>query len=110
MITFLKRLLCKHRNLKFVRNVYGDEINYLSRWKSTVRSIYRCQACGSTVFKSELYLPGEVALLPIDILPVRTTPPNELPRQGDLYWDVFQHCYQYYDDGGWRVVERGGEA
>lgn len=33
----IKRILCKHENLDFVRNIYGDEINRIS-----LKYIYRC--------------------------------------------------------------------
>ena len=36
---------CLHPNLKFVRNIYGDEINV---WSGN-RSIWRCRRCGRTV-------------------------------------------------------------
>lgn len=41
---WLKRILCDHDDLIFVRNVYGDEINELN-----CRSIYKCSNCEATV-------------------------------------------------------------
>lgn len=41
MIKILKMLFCKHR-YEFVRNLYGDEINY----HNGKRNEYRCVKCG----------------------------------------------------------------
>lgn len=37
--------------MHFVRNVYGDEINHLGG----KRSVWRCQDCGSIVYRGELH-------------------------------------------------------
>lgn len=50
----IKRILCKHENLDFVRNIYGDEINWIST-KHLYRSIWVCRECGKIIYKGELY-------------------------------------------------------
>lgn len=47
---FLKRLFCRHR-LRFVRNIYGDEI--ISRGYK--RSLWKCDECGKIVAKDDLH-------------------------------------------------------
>lgn len=49
-----KRLFCKHKNMTFVRNIYGDEINRISL-KHIYRSEWRCNDCGKIVYKGQLY-------------------------------------------------------
>lgn len=44
------KLFCKHKNITFLRNVYGDEINYIN-----ARSIWVCKDCNRTIRKNELY-------------------------------------------------------
>ena len=41
MFDFLKRKKCEH-DYEFVRNIYGDEIN----WCGGYRSEWRCKKCG----------------------------------------------------------------
>ena len=41
---FFNRMFCKHQVCDFVRNVYGDEINYLN-----CRSLWKCRKCGAEV-------------------------------------------------------------
>lgn len=53
-MNLLKRIFCSHDDLEFVRNVYGDEINWRSG-KNIVRSIWVCKNCGKTIYKSELH-------------------------------------------------------
>lgn len=53
MIGFLKRLFCKH-DLEYVRNVYGDEINYLGG----KRSIWKCAKCDKYELKDQLHSPN----------------------------------------------------
>ena len=50
---FFKRLFCNHNHIEFVRNIYGDEINYISVFY-TYRSQWKCKKCGETIYKSEL--------------------------------------------------------
>ena len=50
----IRRIFCKHKNLIFVRNIYGDEINQVSL-KHTYRSIWVCEDCGKIIYKGELY-------------------------------------------------------
>ena len=49
----LKRLFCKHKDQKFIRNIYGDEINRIST-KKIFRSEWKCNECGKTIYHSEL--------------------------------------------------------
>lgn len=51
MFDLIKRLLCRHRNLRFVRNLYGDQITH-SGYK---RSEWKCKHCGAWVLKSALH-------------------------------------------------------
>lgn len=44
-MNWLKRLLCRHEALAFVRNLYGDQIIEWG-WK---RSLWRCKRCKSLV-------------------------------------------------------------
>lgn len=47
-----KRLFCRHQNLEFVRNLYGDEIVDWG-WK---RSVWACKRCDAAVGKDELHV------------------------------------------------------
>lgn len=47
---FFKRFTCKHTNQTFIRNIYGDEIN----WTGGKRSIWKCDDCGKVIFSDEL--------------------------------------------------------
>ena len=49
MVNLIKRLFCKHE-YEFVRNIYGDEIN----WCGGKRSIWKCKKCGKLQYSSEL--------------------------------------------------------
>lgn len=49
----LKKIFCKHENLEFIRNIYGDEINRVSL-KHIYRSIWKCKDCGKIVYKGKL--------------------------------------------------------
>lgn len=51
MFGFIKRLLCRHRDLAFVRNLYGDQIIHAG-YK---RSEWRCCKCGAWVLKGALH-------------------------------------------------------
>lgn len=51
MFDFIKRLLCNHSDLTFVRNLYGDQII----WAGYKRSEWKCQRCGAWVLKSALH-------------------------------------------------------
>lgn len=57
MIRYLKRLIkrrfCKHKNISFVRNIYGDEINHISLRK-VYRSWWKCSDCGFYIPKGKL--------------------------------------------------------
>ena len=50
MIQFIKNLFCKHKDLEFVRNIYGDEINAMNGQ----RSIWYCSDCRKFIPKDEL--------------------------------------------------------
>lgn len=50
----VRRIFCKHKNLNFVRNICGDEINHASL-KHIYRSIWVCEDCGEIIYKGELY-------------------------------------------------------
>lgn len=54
MIKILKRLICNHRYIIFIKNIYGDEINALST-KKTIRSIWKCIDCGKIIYSDSLY-------------------------------------------------------
>ncbi len=47
---WLRNLFCRHSNLDFVRNIYGDEIIELGN----KRSQWKCRNCGSTVYRDNL--------------------------------------------------------
>lgn len=51
-------IFCKHKNLKFIRNIHGDEINYISPIKMIYRSEWKCKDCGKIIYKGELYHEG----------------------------------------------------
>ena len=48
---WIKRLFCKHE-YEFLRNIYGDEINYCGGY----RSIWRCKKCGALEYRDKLNL------------------------------------------------------
>ena len=52
IVELLRRLFCRHRDLVFVRNIYGDEIVHSGRFK---RSWWQCQRCGARKSKPELH-------------------------------------------------------
>ena len=54
MRQFIKRLLCKHEDRQFVRNLYGDQIIHAG-YK---RSEWRCVKCGAWVLESQLHEPS----------------------------------------------------
>ena len=54
----LRKILCKHKYIEFIRNVYGDEINQLSG-KNIVRSIWRCKKCRRIIYKGNLYMEND---------------------------------------------------
>jgi hypothetical protein len=51
MLNILKRLLCKHKEQTFIRNIYGDEIIDCG-YK---RSVWRCTNCDAIIFADELH-------------------------------------------------------
>lgn len=46
-----KRLFCRHKDLEFLGNVYGDLIYDVSTLFRLNRSAWRCKKCGHIVFK-----------------------------------------------------------
>lgn len=53
MIAFFRSLLCRHRSVSFVQNLYGDQIIEWG-WK---RSVWRCDRCGALVGRADLHHP-----------------------------------------------------
>ena len=49
IISWFKQIKCKHE-YKFVRNIYGDEIN----WCGGYRSVWRCNKCGKIEYRKYL--------------------------------------------------------
>lgn len=51
-IMLLDQIKCNHldKPLEFIRNIHGDEINYLN-----ARSIWKCLDCGKIILRSQLY-------------------------------------------------------
>jgi hypothetical protein len=45
MLTFIRRLFCRHYRVEFVRNLYGDQIN---DWGGK-RSAWCCTSCGAMI-------------------------------------------------------------
>jgi hypothetical protein len=50
MFGWLKRLLCSHPRIDFVRNIYGDEIIL----RGMKRSEWKCAKCGALILRDEL--------------------------------------------------------
>lgn len=42
---------CKHNEVEFIRNIYGDEINF----RNGNRSEFKCNRCRRIVYKKDLY-------------------------------------------------------
>lgn len=45
----IKQFFCKHNNIEFIRNIYGDEINYVN-----ARSVWKCKYCGKILYSGYL--------------------------------------------------------
>lgn len=58
----IKQKFCKHENLKFYRNIYGDEINRRSTNNKIYRSIWICKDCGKVIYKEDLNGEKEINL------------------------------------------------
>jgi hypothetical protein len=58
-VNLLKALFCRHKDLKFWDNVYGDRITHLSTSKETCRSLWECQKCGMLVKRPYLAIETE---------------------------------------------------
>lgn len=50
-MNLLRKLFCRHRDLTFKRNIYGDEILH----SGGMRSLWVCTKCGATVTSRDLY-------------------------------------------------------
>jgi hypothetical protein len=50
----LRALFCRHRERKFVRNIFGDEIN----WCGGYRSLWRCCGCGKYLHADQTHKGG----------------------------------------------------
>jgi len=50
----IKKLFCKHSNIVWIRNIYGDEINLISSSFKTFRSIWKCKDCNKIILKEKL--------------------------------------------------------
>ena len=50
MFGWLKRLLCSHPRIDFVRNIYGDEIIL----RGMKRSEWKCAKCDALILRDEL--------------------------------------------------------
>ena len=48
-LRMVRRLFCRH-DLRFVRNIYGDEINLLNG-----KSLWVCEKCGADMVPRELH-------------------------------------------------------
>ena len=51
VISLIKKILCKHKHVRFIRNIHGDEIIEYG-YK---RSVYVCINCGKYFYKDQLY-------------------------------------------------------
>jgi len=54
----LKRIFCRHKNQTFYRNIYGDEINWVSLRK-LYRSWWICDRCGQLIAHQHLHEDGD---------------------------------------------------
>ena len=52
-LRMVRRLFCRHE-LRFVRNIYGDEINLMNG-----RSLWVCEKCGADMVRRELHTSNE---------------------------------------------------
>lgn len=50
MKNIFKKLLCKHENIEFCGNIYGDLIDHYSTSRYINRSAHRCADCGRMFF------------------------------------------------------------
>ncbi len=71
--SFLKSIFCRHSRVRFVRNIYGDEINHTDG----MRSLWECQNCGVYRFGFQLQpetLAEHIQRLGLDPLPPHLDP------------------------------------
>lgn len=69
-MNFFKRLFHRHDYSRFVRNIYGDEINY-----TDARSVWQCRTCGKYQYRQELNASRD-ALLKDLIIVTQGMPPK----------------------------------
>jgi len=50
----LNKLFCKHKEIEFLENLYGDKINHYSG-KEICRSLWRCKNCGKIIKNNKLF-------------------------------------------------------
>ena len=50
----VRQSFCKHPDMTFSRNVFGDEINWLKG-----RSVWRCGKCDGFIVRQNLHLPKD---------------------------------------------------
>lgn len=55
LIWIVKYLLCSHSRRRFLRNIYGDEIIWVSPINKTYRSWWVCKNCGGLIGDENLY-------------------------------------------------------
>ena len=51
IFTLIKRIFCRHRDVSFCMNLYGDQIIH-NGWN---RSLWECHKCGMLVGKKHLH-------------------------------------------------------
>lgn len=54
ILRLIKRMRCKHQDLKCITNFYGDMINVISTHKKIYRSAWVCKDCGRIICKERL--------------------------------------------------------
>lgn len=82
---YFSGLFCSHKETKFIRNIFGDEINRLD-----ARSLHRCRKCGTVIKSWELH--GLDA------------------RLGTNYGKLISALQELVDDSEDRVVLQKGDA
>ena len=46
-----KEFFCRHNDLEFLGNIYGDLIDEVSTYQHINRSAWKCTKCGKIIFK-----------------------------------------------------------
>ena len=60
MLGIIKSLLCKHKHVAYITNLYGDSIYIWSSGDYICRSLWYCKECGK-IIRSDKLLSGEKA-------------------------------------------------